>query len=280
MKTWITLLVIVAMTSSVSAQGHTWAMLASGLNRDPDENRDKSQAVIRMRRFLQQEVGLDSEHLIVCVDHDSLAATSETLTCDQTTLIQQLSQLTQAIEATDTFIFYYVGQANRVQETLRLNVTGPDLCHSDLATGLNAIKAERSLIILDCPCGGLAIESLTQPGRVIIATAGSDQPLSPRFSQYFIPALTDPNSDNNQDEQISLLEAFAATVQQLDAFFSERDLVATETPLLEDDTDGIPSQRPWIFASSGKDGRVADQWFFIENKEETWSDANSLNVQP
>ena len=279
MKHGIILFVTFMMGVSIPAQGKTWAVLASGLNRDPDENRDKSQAIIRMRKFLHQEMNLGPETLTVCVDTDSLAASDQTRTCDRTTLHQTLSELAQRIDANDTFIFYYVGQANRIQDSLRLNVTGPDLCHADLVTDLNRIKARSSLIILDCPCAGLTIESLARPQRVIIAAAGSDQPLSPRFSQYFIPALADPNSDTNADERISLLEAFSATVRQLDEFFAERDLVATENPLLEDDADGVPSQKPWIFASSGKDGRVADQWFFSENKSE-WSVANSLNTQP
>ena len=281
MKIWKSILITLILSSSLYAQGQTWALLASGLNRDPDENRDKSQAVIRLRRFLRNEVHLSPEHLTVCVDSESLAVNDKTMDCNQTTLHQALTQLSQVVEPNDTFIFYYVGQANRVQETLRFNLAGPDLCHTDLAADLNAIPARRSLIILDCPCAGLMIESLARPQRVIIAATGSDQPLSPRFSQYFIPALTDPNSDSNEDEQISLLEAFSATVQRLDEFFAERDLVATENPLLEDDADGVPSQRPWIFASSGKDGRIANEWFFIDNVDvKQWSDANSLNGRP
>ena len=242
--------------------GRTWAVLASGLNKDPEEHQDKARAILTFQRYLLDEGQVSPDRLIVCMDPNSFAATDQTRPCDRSTLRHTLGTLAQSVTDQDRFVFYYVGQANRVQDTLRLNLPGPDLCHPDLVQDLNALKPASMLIILDCPCAGLAIAPLARKDRVIIAGAGSDQPLSTRFSQYFLPALADPVSDSNQDTRISVLEAFRVAVQQIDAFYDDRDLVATETPLLEDDADGIPSQRPWTFVTQGKDGQYADQWFF------------------
>jgi hypothetical protein len=255
--------VLLAVQGICGAQpGQTWVVLASGLNKDPEEHQDKAQAILRFQRFLLTEGHVSPERLIVCMDPNSFAATDETRPCDRAALRQTLQTLAQSVTDQDRVIFYYVGQANRIQDTLRLNLPGPDLCHPDLVQDLNALNPARMLIILDCPCAGLAIAPLAEKNRVIIAGAGSDQPLSTRFSQYFIPALSDPLSDSNQDTRISVLEAFRVAVQHIDAFYDERDLVATENPLLEDDADGTPSQRPWTYVTQGKDGQNADQWFF------------------
>ena len=52
--------------------------------------------------------------------------------------------------------------------------------------------------------------------------------------------------------------------KQLDDFYREKDLLKTETPLLEDDGNGVPSQQPWRFKEKGSDGRVASQFFLAE----------------
>ncbi len=254
--------VLAAIPAFCCAQaGQTWAVLASGLNKDPEEHQDKAQAILRFQRYLLKEGHVSPEQLIVCMDPNSFAATDETKPNDRISLRHTLQALSQSVTDQDSVVFYYVGQANRIQDTLRLNLPGPDLCHPDLVQDLNALNPRRMLIILDCPCAGLLITPLARKNRVIIAGAGSDQPLSTRFSQYFIPALSDPLSDSNQDTRISVLEAFRVAVQHIDAYYDQRDLVATENPLLEDDADGIPSQRPWTFVTQGKDGQYADQWF-------------------
>ncbi|MCF7972639.1 MAG: hypothetical protein K9N55_02375 [Phycisphaerae bacterium] len=265
MRLLMIIIVVMGMQGFSQAQsGQTWAVLASGLNKDPDENRSKTQAILKFQRFLLEVGGVSPERLIVCMDPNSFAATDDTQPNDRATLRQTLHHMARSVTDQDRFIFYYVGQANRIQKTLRFNLPGPDLNHADLVQDLNAIHPERMMVILDCPCAGLLMDplGLGQKNRVIIAGAGSDQPLSTRFSQYFIPALSDPLSDSNQDTRISVLEAFRVAVQNIDTFYEQRDLVATENPLLEDDADGIPSQRPWTFVTQGKDGQYADQWFF------------------
>ena len=115
-----------------------------------------------------------------------------------------------------------------------------DLQHDKLADHLNAIKAKQSLVVLDYPGAGLAIQSLVQPNRIIIAGAQANQPWSTRFSQYFVPAISDEHADYNQDEKISVLEAFRYAVMRLDDYYRQRDLFKTENPILEDDGDGPP----------------------------------------
>jgi hypothetical protein len=90
----------------------------------------------------------------------------------------------------------------------------------------------------------------------------SDQRYSTRFSDYFVPALSEQTSDANGDGRISLLEAFTAASKRIDDLYREQDLMKTETPLIEDDGDGVPSQEPWDYEKEGHDGLVASRFFF------------------
>ncbi len=74
--------------------------------------------------------------------------------------------------------------------------------------------------------------------------------------------LADPASDGNQDGVVSLLEAFQYACQEIDRVYREQDLLKSESAVLEDDGDGIPSQQPWRFQETGNDGARASKWMF------------------
>lgn len=241
----------------------TWAVIISGINKDPDEKQSKALAILQLKLHLKQHLKVPQERLFLMADKESLAFEEGMKESTAEHMSETLKVLSEQVEANDMFIFYYVGQANVVKDTLRLNLPGPDLQHQELVEELNGIKAKQSLIVLDCPAAGLAIKPLLCDGRIVIAGAQANQPWSTRFSQYFIPAMSDEHSDYNQDKQISLLEAFRYAVMRMDDYYRQRDLIKTENPLLEDDGDGIPSQQPWT-REKNKDGLLAGELIIYE----------------
>lgn len=264
-----------------AAGGQPYVMLVGGLNGDPEQLREKSQSISRLHRYFSERAEVPSANLTVFTGPDSLVHhLGETSTRDA--LHAHLKSLSERVGPTDDLIFYFVGQANIVNEKLRFNLPGPDLTHEDLAVALAPIQAARMLIVLDCPGAGLATASLTGPNRIFIAGARSDQPHSTRFSQFFSVALGDRASDLDSDGQVSLLEAFQIAAQEIDAIYRDQRLMKNETPLLEDDNDAEPSQAPWRFASTGKDGRLAAAYFpgntpTPERQEETPTESRNNN---
>ncbi len=249
-----------AMSASAAESGQSYVLLVGGLNGDPDQLRDKSQSLSRLHRYFSETARVPTTNLTVLTGPDSLVHhLGETSTREA--LRGHLKSLSNRIGPKDDLIFYFVGQANIVKEELRLNLPGPDLTHVELAEALAPLRPARMLIVLDCPGAGLATKTLTGPNRIFIAGARSDQPHSTRFSQFFSVALSAPGSDLNGDGQVSLLEAFQIAAQDIDAIYRDQRLMKNETPLLEDDNDAEPSQAPWRFASTGKDGRLAAAYF-------------------
>lgn len=245
---------------------NTYVLIVSGVNKDPQEQQAKDRAVIKLRKFFLAKSRVDSERLIVLVDENSLVR-KPTRVSTAENLEKTIQALADKMKPADRFILYYVGQANIVAGNLRFNLPGADIAHERLAEWIGAINVSSMLIVLDCPGAGLAVESLTGPGRIIICGARSDQPYSTRFSEYFIGALTDPESDENSDGSICLLEAFTRASRQLDDLYRQQDLLKTETPMLEDDGDGVPSQQPWRYQQDKNDGLAASKFFFIAKEK-------------
>jgi len=269
MKTlMLTILVTVVGGSSPTAEptgkpnddSATYAMIVSGISKDPTERQAKDKAVADFSRFLLDRAGVKPDRLGVLVHNGSpIRKDAKISTADN--IKEQVRTFAKVIAPEDRFIFYYVGQANIVQDKLRLNLPGVDITHEQLAEWMNGLKVSSMLIVLDCPGAEMAVRMLTGPDRVIIGACTAEQRYSTRFSQYFVPALSDDKSDADGDGKISALEAFNLAYKQLDELYRGQGLLKTETPVMEDDGDGTPSQEPWRHEQDKTDGAAAARLF-------------------
>jgi len=247
--------------SKPTERQNTYVLIVSGINKDPNERQAKDKAVMNLRKFFLDNAKVEPNRLSILVGSSSSGRKDSKLSTAGN-LKETIHTLSDVVKPADRFIFYYVGQANVVVETLRLNLPGADITHKQLAEWMKAIKASSVLIVLDCPGAGLSAKVLTGQGRIVICGSRSDQHYSTRFSQYFIPALVDIKGDTDGDGKVSLLEAFTCASRQLDDLYREQQLLKTETPVLEDNADGIPSWQPWRYKQDNKDGLAASKFFF------------------
>jgi hypothetical protein len=241
-------------------KGKTYVLIVGGINKDPEERPAKDRAVKDLRRFLLDKSEIELSRMSVLTDQESSIRKDSTVSTAEN-LKKHINRLAAVVNTEDRFIFYYIGQANIVSDTLRLNLPGPDITHKKLAEWINGIKASSMLIVLDCPGAGLAVSAITGQDRIIIGACTAEQRYSTQFSEYFVPALIDEESDTNEDGRISLLEAFTAASKGVDDFYRRQALLTTETPVLEDNSDGIPSRQPWKYEQDNKDGLMASKYF-------------------
>lgn len=240
--------------------GKTYVLIISGISKNSKDRLAKHRAVMDLRRFILDNAGVESDRLSVLVDRES-SVRKNSIISTAGNLKEQIERFAAAVNTADRFIFYYMGQANIVSDTLRLNLPGPDITHKQLAEWINGIKASSMLIVLDCPGAGLAVKAVTGRDRIIIGACTADQHYSTQFSEYFVPALVDERSDTDEDGRISLLEAFTSASRSVDDFYRRQSLLTTETPVLEDNADGIPSRQPWRYKQDKMDGLVASRLF-------------------
>ncbi|MBN2592589.1 MAG: hypothetical protein JXA81_03700 [Sedimentisphaerales bacterium] len=240
--------------------GKTYVLIVRGINKNSKEQLAKDQAVTGLRRFLIDNAGVKPNELSILADRES-SVRKDSIVSTADNLKKQIEKLTAIVINNDRFIFYYIGQANIVSDTLRFNLPGPDITHKQLAEWFNGINASSMLIVLDCPGAGLAVTAVTGRNRIIIGACTADQHYSTKFSEYFVPALLDEESDTDKDGRISLLEAFTSASRNVDDFYRRQALLTTETPVLEDNADGIYSRQPWRYEQDNMDGLMASKFF-------------------
>ncbi len=244
---------------------NTYVLIVSGINKDTKDRQAKDKAVADLSRFLLNNAGVKRDRLAVLSNSESPACKDSKVSTARN-VAEQMNAFAAVVNPADRFIFYYVGQANIVADKLRLNLPGADITHEQLADWLRPIKASSMLIVLDCPGAGLAVKAVSGRGRVVVAACTADEHYSTRFSEYFVPALIDDESDNDSDGKVSLLEAFTSASKQIDDLYRRLGLLKTETPVLEDNADGAASRQPWRYKQEGSDGSAAAKFFFSGEK--------------
>jgi hypothetical protein len=248
---WMLSISLAAVASEGRPAGHTYAILISGIGKDLEDLTARERAVNDLRAYLQEKASVKPDRLVVL---SSRASTAEKIK-------SAIGAFASAGTPADRFILYYIGQANAVGDSLRLNLPGRDATQGDLAQWLAGVKATTQLIVLDCPYAAKAAKALARPGRVVVFATTEEQAYAPRLGLHFIPALARPESDANQDGRVSVLEAFTVTAREIEKWYQQMQLLPTETPCLEDNGDGRPAERPWRYEQDGGDGRLATGLF-------------------
>jgi len=242
----------------ISAQAaDTYALIVSGISKDPNDQAIRGQAVSGLREYLLKQMAVDPRKLTVLAADKLDASTASSLQPTASQILKTIDALAPTIRPEDRFLLYYVGQANAAGGELRLNLPGPDITPQGLADRLKTIKAGEQLVVLDCPCAALAVKALTSANRIIVCASTATQVHGTRFSPHFVHALAQPQTDANSDGKVSLLEAFTATAREIEQWYRDKQILPTEAPCLEDDGDGTPGERPWRYQTEGGDGAKA-----------------------
>jgi hypothetical protein len=141
----------------------------------------------------------------------------------------------------------------------RFNLSGPDLSPTDLDLMLDELAPRPVAVVHTASASGDFVPELSTEGRTVItATRSGREATETWFAGFFAEALAGDGSDLDKDGRISLLEAFEFSRREVARYFEEKDLLATEHALLDDDGDGEGTLEP---GQATGDGRLASGFF-------------------
>ena len=257
---FVLLVTLLSFSSAIaeSAPGKTYALVISGINKHTQDIIARAQAVSDLQKFLLDKTkGTTDAVKILTPDAERNSATTSRLE----NIRKIMNHFESVVTPADRFVFYYTGQANVVGQQLRFNLPGEDITQAQLAQLLERIKATSILIVLDCPASGLAVKALSRRGRIIICSCTDEQVFSAKFGEYFISALTGAETDIDENGKVSILEVFIGTSKKVEDWYRQKQLIITETPVLDDNGDGTASKEPWRYMIDVKDGLMASEFF-------------------
>jgi hypothetical protein len=144
----------------------------------------------------------------------------------------------------------------------KFNMRGPDLTPSDLDKALQSYQGSQVLVNASS-CSAPFINQLSRENRVIVtATKSGSEVNYSRFGRFFAESISDPKSDLDHDQAVSILEAFLSASARVRNYYQEETRLATEQALLDDNGDkrGTPASffRGVRVQEKAKDGATVD----------------------
>lgn len=157
-----------------------------------------------------------------------------------------------------TVFIFMIGHGSFDGKEAKFNLMGPDINSTEYASLIKALPARQVVVINTASASGEFIKPLTAPGHVTVtATRSGQETNATHFAEYFVKALGNKEADADQNQRISVLEAFNYTTLQLEKFYKEQNRLVTEHAMLDDNGDGKGSEKP-----GEADGSLAKNTYF------------------
>jgi Peptidase C13 family len=160
-----------------------------------------------------------------------------------------------------TVFVMLIGHGSFDTQQAKFNLVGPDLAAKDYAALVAALPTRRVIFINSASSSGEFIKPLSAQGRVVItATRSGNEQNATIFAENFIAALMNDEADADKNGRVSLLEAFNYATKLTADWYKQKNRLATEHALIDDNGDGAGHEE----ATAG-DGAVA-KTFYLDSK--------------
>ncbi len=160
---------------------------------------------------------------------------------EEKALEQLRSQLAEVMKAPPASLWLVLmGHGTFDGREAKFNLTGPDLTPSELKEMLAGYDGE--LVFIHSGSAGQPFaKALAGDKRILVsATKSGDEVFYTRFGKPFAEAIGGlPAADLDQDEQVSVLEAFLYAADRVRSWYEEQERIATEHAILDDNGDGV-----------------------------------------
>lgn len=158
----------------------------------------------------------------------------------------------------DRVLVVLIGHGTATGGESRFNLPGPDATAAEWGAMLAPLAGREVAFINTASSSGDFIPALAGEDRVVVAATRSGREQNETvFPRFFAEALESDDADLDKDGQVSVLELFEYTRQEVARFYEEEGRIQTEVALLEDDGDGVGSRAPGV---DGEDGDLAGRF--------------------
>jgi len=136
---------------------------------------------------------------------------------------------TQSAKNSTAFILVLLGHGTVDGKHWRFNIPGDDLSDEDLIAAMATVNSSDQLLVAATSASGALLETLSQPGRVVVTATKSAGELNvSRFGEFFAQALGSDVADIDRNEILTVGEAWRYANEQVVNYYEEQKLLASE----------------------------------------------------
>jgi hypothetical protein len=168
---------------------------------------------------------------------ESDAAPARRATADE--VRKTIGSFKAAGNAESLVLIVLIGHGSVDNQQAKFNLIGPDLTAKDYAQ-LIATLPNKRVVFVDCSSSsGEFVKPLSGGGRIVLtATRSGSEQNATVFADHFIAGLLEGAADADKNGRVSVLEAFNYATKLTADWYKQKNRLATEHALIDDNADG------------------------------------------
>jgi hypothetical protein len=227
------------------SQSSSYALIATSASGGGEFKEKFWKWASQMTETLTGELHLPHENIVLLAEDPTMNASLATGKATKTELAKAFDGLAAKVPSGGRLLVFLIGHGSFDNGEYRFNLVGPDATGTELKNWLDRFSERQVVLVSSTPCSGVLTKTLSRGGRIVItATKSEFENNETIFAQFFVEAFKNKAADADKNSEISMLEAYQYTAQQVEAWYKEQGRLATEHPLLEDTGDATAVARP------------------------------------
>lgn len=252
-------------SAAIRAKGTKRAILLCGLSGDAAHHKLYSETVTKLHEGLTKRLGFVDADVQVYFGDESQESDSDLIKSASRATREELEKSVTALRAKlqpdDALWVIVVGHSHYDGKHSWLNLPGPDIQQHEFARLFQGLSAAQQVFVLTAPTSGFYIKPLSAKGRVVISATEVDwETNETEFPHELARVLSSPPEskefDIDQDGAITLFDVYVTVARNLAQSYVEREFLATEHPLLDDNGDGRGTEVQLDFLTEEQGGRA------------------------
>jgi hypothetical protein len=205
---------------------------------------------------------IDRDRITYLAESDTLPGASARST--KANIERVFGELGATVEADARIFVVLIGHGSAVSGSPVFQIPGPDISAQDFAALLVPFATQEIVFVALSSASGGFIPVLSGPRRTIVTATKSDFERNETiFPVHFVAALAGGDADMDQDERLSLLEAFLYARREVERVYQQDNRLQTEHAMLDDNGDGKGTGE---LSDTTLDGRSARMMFFTDQE--------------
>ena len=256
-----------------------FALVVAGVGGEDTFTKKFTSQATRLYEILTNQLGFSEKNVFLLTEtvssagpedgaRESDVVPSKRATAEE--VKKALATIKSAANAESLVLVVLIGHGTVDNQVPKFNLVGPDLSAKDYAQLLGALPNKKTIFVDCSSSSGDFVKPLSAQNRIVItATRSGNEQNSTVFADHFIAAFLDNAADADKNGRVSVLEAFNYATKLTADWYKEKNRLATEHALIDDNGDGTGHEE----AGNG-DGNLA-KIIYLDSKtiEEAAGDA-------
>jgi hypothetical protein len=241
------------------------ALIVCGLSGDAAHHKLFAETLNKLHEGLTKRLGFGESDVQLLFGDESVEADTELIKsagrATRAELEKSVVALRTKLQPNDALWVIVIGHSHYDGKHSWLNLPGPDIQQLEFAKLFEGITAAQQVFVITTPTSGYSIKPLSTKGRVVITATETDwETNETEFPHEFARVLSAPPEakafDVDEDGATTLFDLYVTVSRNLAQSYLDRELLATEHPLLDDNGDGRGTEVQIDFLTEEQGGRA------------------------